>query len=157
MPYALHTLSAPGTLVAGYRAGDPVDPAVIEAWGLIEGEDWSADRPGEQVAPVAVRPADDTDRAAWVSYATARGVDPDEADGMSLDDLMAVDAEQVQTGRPADSAKKAEWVLYVNSHPQATDEDKAWAGDDTTTKAELQAWEPVGDPVAVAATEQTNG
>jgi hypothetical protein len=32
--------------------------------------------------------------------------------------------------------------MYVNGHPQATAEDQAWAGDDSTTKADLQAWAP---------------
>ncbi len=43
MPYALGTINAPGTLVAGYRRGDPIEPAVVDAWGLVEGEDFAAD------------------------------------------------------------------------------------------------------------------
>lgn len=170
MPYALHTLSAPGSLAAGYRRGDEVHPSVIENWSLIEGEDWQADRPDAAPSTVPPRPADDTDRGAWVSYVVARGTDPAEADDMPLADLMDLYPEDEQAPadsahpRPADSARKSEWVSYVNDHPQATAEDQAWAGDDSTTKADLMAWEPStqqpsrpADPVAESATEQANG
>lgn len=174
MPYALGTINAPGTLVAGYRRGDAIEPAVVEAWGLIEGQDFAADQP-EQVAPGATvplaRPADDTDRGAWVAYVVSRGTDPDDADNMGIDELMGLypEGEQAATGepvRPAESARKSEWVLYVNDHPQATTEDQAWAGDDSTTKADLIAWKPTAtgdetmprpDLVAQDATAQANG
>ncbi len=174
MPYALGTINAPGTLVAGYRRGDPIEPAVVEAWGLVEGEDFAADAP-EQVAPgeapVPARPADDTDRGAWVAYVVSRGTSQDDADNMPLDELMGLYPEDEQAAtdepaRPSESAKKAEWVLYVTDHPQATADDASWAGDDTTTKADLIAWKPAAtadetmprpDLVAQDATAQANG
>ena len=67
--------------------------------------------------------------------------------------------------RPADSAKKADWVAYV----EKLGADKEWAQADSTTRADLQAWQPdtqaaptvgvapVGDPVAVAASEAIKG
>jgi hypothetical protein len=165
MPYALHTLSAPGSLVAGYQRGDEIQPSVVEAWGLTA-DDVSDDYPGVVAeVPAVPRPVDDSDRGAWVAYAVSRGMDPEEADRTNLSDLMDAYPEDAPPAsadhpRPTDGAKKAEWVAYVESHPQATDDDKAWATNDATTKAELQAWHPgaqVGDPVAVAATEQANG
>jgi hypothetical protein len=165
MPYALHTLSAPGSLVAGYQRGDEILPSVVQAWGLGP-DDVSDDYPGVAAeAPAVPRPVDDSDRGAWVAYAVSRGMDPEEADRTNLSDLMDAYPEDAPPAsadhpRPADSARKSDWVTYVNDHPQATAEDQAWAGDDATTKAELQAWQPsaqVGDTVAVAATEQANG
>lgn len=157
---ALHTLNAPGTLVAGYRRGEPVDPSVVEAWGLTVGEDVTDGPLEESERVVAVpRPGPEANRAAWESYAVANGMSEEDAGNASQEDLEGVEPEPevVQAGRPADNARKAEWVSYVSDHPQATDEDKAWAGDDTTTKADLQGWKPVGDPVALAATEATHG
>jgi len=164
MPYALHTLTAPGSLVAGYQRGDEVLPSVVQAWGLTA-EDVSDEFPGTTAEPPVVpRPVDDADRGAWVAYAVSRGMDPEEAANTDLADLMDAYPEDAPAEdahpRPADSAKKGEWVTYVEKHPQATDADKTWASNDATTKADLQAWEPgaqVGDPVAVAATEQANG
>lgn len=166
--YATHTINAPGTLVAGYRAGDPIEPSVIEAWGLVEGDDYRTDAPRAET-PAVPRPADDTDRGAWVAYALSRGADPDRLDTMDLAEIMdrypEVDDEgsEADYPRPAESARKSEWVLYVTDHPHATAEDSAWAGDDSTTKADLMAWQPgdtapaSGDLVAENATEQANG
>jgi hypothetical protein len=36
---ALHSLAAPGTLVFGYHRGDPVEQSVVENWGLTVGGD----------------------------------------------------------------------------------------------------------------------
>ena len=84
MPYALQTIYAPNSYAAGYQAGDPIPEPVIENWSLVEGEHYAADQPTpEQVAaPVVPRPANDTDRGAWVAYAVSRGTDPAEAEGM---------------------------------------------------------------------------
>src|SRR5689334_11544185 len=155
MPYALHTLTPPGSLVAGYQRGDEVHPSVVAAWDLGP-DDVSDERPdGPAEAPLPARPVDDSDRNAWVAYAVSRGMDAEEAARTDLPDLMAAYPEDVpaEDSRPADSAKKAEWVTYVSKHPQASDGDKEWAAADSTTKAELQAWQPAGDTVAVAASE----
>jgi len=168
MLYALHRLSAPGTLVAGYQRGDEIREEVAEAWELVLGEDVSEERPDlEPPAPVVPRPGPGDNRVAWETWARANGMSEEDAAAATQDDLEsfepAANDERVESGpvRPADSAKKAEWVTYVSKHPQATAEDQAWAGDDATTKADLQAWQPgparSGDPVAEAATEQANG
>lgn len=162
MLYALHTLNAPGSLVAGYRTGDPISEAVAESWGLILGEDVSEDAPDTEAAPALTRPTEEDNRATWEAWAVANGMTPEDADQASQEDLEATGPSEApapaEHPRPADSAKKGDWVLYVNDHPQATAEDQVWAGDDTTTKADLQAWQPKpADPVAVAATEQANG
>lgn len=165
MPYALHTITPPGALVAGYHRGYEIHPAVVENWELVEGVDWSADPPDStpDAAPVLPRPVDDSDRGAWVAYVVSRGTPATDAEGMDLDVLMGLYPEGEEAddepARPADSARKSEWVLYVNDHPRATAEDQAWAGDDSTTKADLQAWRPAtpGDTVAVAATEANLG
>jgi len=129
MPYALHAIMPPGGLVAGYQRGHEIHASVIENWGLVEGQDWSADHPDHtEQAPVAAapRPVDDGDRAAWVAYAISRGTPAIDAEGMDLPVLMDLYPEEDESAaedadRPADSAKKAEWVRYVSSHPQADD------------------------------------
>lgn len=162
--YALRTIEAPGSLVAGYRAGDEVHPAVIESWGLVVGEDVAEDRPDPDAPATTVvpRPDEGANRAAWEAYALANGMSADDVAAATQEDLEGVEqAEPAEDHpRPAATAKKSEWVLYVNDHPQATAEDQAWAGDDTTTRAQLQEWQPLGqlgDPVAVEATERANG
>ena len=157
MPYALRMIPVRGGLAPAYQPGDPIEPHVIESWELTEGEDFAAERPDPDAGPQPLpRPADDTDRGAWVAYAISNGTDPDEARGMELDDLMAVEHAEpaADPQRPADSAKKADWVDYAVRRGA----DETWARADSTTKSDLQAWEPqVGDPLAVAATEQANG
>lgn len=178
MPYtALGNLAAPGTLVYGYRRGDEVPDSVVENWGLTIGEngdviDGPLDAVDTPVGGAPVRPGVEDNRSTWEAWGIANGMTPEEADAASQEDLEAAgpqehgavaDQTEVDHPRPADSAKKSEWVLYVNDHPQATAEDQAWAGDDSTTKADLQGWQPgasepeVGDPVAVEATERANG
>jgi hypothetical protein len=160
MPYALRAICAPGTIVPGYQRGHEILPGVIDAWELVEGEDWQADRPEGAMVPTVPRPDAGANRAAWEGYAISRGMPADKAAAATQEELEAVGDEPAAEDhpRPADSARKSEWVTYVNDHPQATDEDRAWAGDDSTTKADLMAWQPrPADPVAVAATEQANG
>jgi len=173
MYYALHTLSAPGTIVAGYQRGHEVPEPVVEAWGLVVGTDEDGADVSEQAptpdapVPVVPRPGPGDNRATWENYARSRGMSAEDAAAASQEELEAAGDSNDSDGaaddypRPADSAKKAEWVHYVHNHPQATVEDKGWASDDATTKAELQAWTPdtpvPGDTVAVNAAEQANG
>lgn len=162
---ALTSLHAPGTLVAGYRRGDEIKGAVIDAWGLEEGTDYVAgDLPADGAPAPVARPADEANRAEWEAYARANGMAADDAAGASIEDLQAVepDAPADDYPRPADSAKKAEWVTYVSNHPKATDRDKQWAGEEGTTKANLMEWQPSepehsGDPIAESASEAING
>ncbi len=166
---ALGPISQPGvdTYAVGYRRGDAVTAAVVENWALVVGEhvvegDLDEDGPA---SVTMTRPGPGDNRAAWEAWAVANGMSADDAAEASQDDLEAAgpseDGATADPGRPADSAKKAEWVAYVSGHPQATDDDRAWASADSTTKADLQGWQPglaeVGDPVAVAATEAANG
>lgn len=160
---ALGSLKQPGvdTYAVGYRRGDAVTAVVVENWGLVVGEDvveGDLDEDAAAAAPMA-RPGEGDNRATWEAWAVANGMSTEDAAAASQDDLEAV-GEQATDDRPADGAKKAEWVAYVSNHPQATDDDKAWASTDSTTKADLMAWQPasgakVGDPIAVAATEAT--
>jgi hypothetical protein len=144
--YALTTLRAPGTLSPGYFRGDYVPDAVAQSWKLVEGEDVQADPIDDSGdSPAVPRPADDTDAGEWRRFVIARGTDPDEAALMSLEELMDAyperdAAEGGTVERPADSAKKSEWVDYVI----ATGADEDWARADSTTKADLQAFEPGG-------------
>lgn len=145
--YALHRLSAPGTLSPGYFRGDYVPDAVAQAWELVDGADVQADPVNDEPeAPAVPRPVDDRDRAEWVRYAVARGMDPAEAEQTELSALMdAYPEDEASDGsgaveRPAESAKKATWVDYVI----AAGADEAWARSDDTTKADLQAFEPGG-------------
>lgn len=169
MPYALRTLSPPGSMVAGYQRGYEIQASVIESWKLVEGEDWSAEHPDRVERPTGPvflpRPVDDSDRGAWVAYAMSRGKTEEEVRDMELADLMSLYPDEqpadTQPDRPADSARKADWVAYVQGRAGDNEEIKAWAAEDSTTKAELQAWDPtstdVGDPLAISATEQANG
>lgn len=162
---ALGSLREPGveSYAFGYRRGDAVTAAVVENWGLVVGEDVVEGGLDESDTPqrAVPRPGDGANRAEWEAYAIATGMSPEDAADASQDDLEAAGSAPADD-RPTDGAKKAEWVAYVSNHPQATDDDKAWASTDSTTKADLQAWQPasgakVGDPVAVAATEAVNG
>lgn len=170
-PYvALGTIKRPGTMVNGYQRGDGVPASVVEDWEL---------EVGQQVMPfdtsVVGRPTEDGDRADWQAYAIGQGMDPAEAQAASLDDLIAAYPEPDEDAearalpvpgsmpeRPDADARKADWVAYVI----AMGADKEWAQAKGTTKAELQDWDegtgpgfaaPVGDPLAVQATELANG
>ena len=166
---ALRSLTAPGTIVFGYRYGDPVEASVVENWGLVVGEDVT-DGPIEDTVPLtppAARPGPEANRAAWEGYAIAHGMSEKDAAEAPLEELQADrDAKGKPVERPADSAKKADWVAYV----EKLGADKEWAQADSTTRADLQAWQPdtqaaptagvapvVGDPVAVAASEAIKG
>ncbi|GAA0528787.1 hypothetical protein GCM10010172_06740 [Paractinoplanes ferrugineus] len=167
---ALHGISAPGTSVFGYQRGHEVPEVVVANWNLIVGDDGSdadvTEGPLADLTPatvVVVRPDDGANRAAWEAYAVAAGMTEKDAAQAPLEELQAErDAKGKPVERPADNAKKADWVAYVKK----LGADKAWADDDTTTRADLQAWTPdhvvpvadpaaapaVGDPIAVAAT-----
>jgi hypothetical protein len=162
---ALRGILSPGTSVYGYHRGQPVTASVVDAWALTVGaaDDPDADvvegdLPADQVdvAPAAHRPTAADNRAAWEAWAVTNGVDPQRAAEASQEDLEAVTgAEQGdQPQRPADSAKKAEWQAYA----VALGADETWATADTTTKADLQAYEPQpGDTVATPAAEASRG
>ncbi len=163
--YALRAICAPGTIVPGYQRGHEILPSVVEAWELVEGEDWSHDHPDPDApAPVVPRPDEGANRAAWEGYAISRGMPAEKAATATQEDLEAVGEDDGAPAedhpRPADSARKSDWVLYIDGHPQATTEDREWAGADATTKADLQAWAPrvqSGDPVAESASDRVNG
>jgi hypothetical protein len=153
---ALGPIYAPGTSVAGYQRGHEVRAQVVEAWGLAVGVDViEGDLPAEyEATPAPQRPAESATRADWEVWGVATGMTEQEAADASIEDLQAATYEPpVDEGvqRPADSARKVDWQRYA----EARGADPAWANDPTTTKAELQAWEPTepGDTVAVAATE----
>ncbi len=157
--YALRTIHIPGTLAAGYQRGHFLPDSVAESWGLVEGEDYATEMPGDDdPGPVAVaRPADDSDRGAWVAYAISQGADPDEAREMQLSELMDAYPELTPDGdpmpeRPAESAKKAEWVEFVI----AAGADEEWARSSDTTKADLQEWEPGAERTAPVQQETTD-
>lgn len=163
---AMGTLSAPGTLVAGYRRGDPVADSVVENWGLVVGEDVAeGELPEVDGPPPMVRPRVEDTRATWERWAISNGMSPEDAAEVSQEELEdtgpADEGAASDPDRPADSAKKAEWVAYVQGRAGGDEQTEFWAADDSTTKAQLQAWRPgqgvVGDPVALAATEQANG
>lgn len=168
---ALRGILAPGTSVYGYHRGAPVAGQVVDAWGLVVGEAndpdadvVSGDLPAGELESVPLgRPTEADNRATWEAWAIANGMSEQDAAEVSQEDLEAVeavpDAEPAagqgdQPVRPADSAKKADWVAYA----EARGADPAWAGADSTTKADLQAYEPpVGDTIAAAATEANQG
>lgn len=164
---ALGSIAPPGSLVFGYHRGDRVEEGVVENWHLVVGEDVvEGELPTEELpttVPVA-RPSEDATRADWEAYAVANGMEPEKAAEVAQEDLEAVEpvepetvevpVETAPTDRPAESANKAEWIAYVTAN--GSDADRMWAKADGTTKANLIAWEPAGDPVAVAAGEQAN-
>lgn len=161
---ALHGILAPGTSVFGYHRGAPISAQVVEEWGLTVGEvndpdadvvagDLPADAPAGRIVP---RPDAGANRARWEGYAIANGMPAAEAMVASQEDLETVvtTPQGDQPERPADSAPKADWVAYAIERGA----DEQWARDSATTKANLQAYEPqVGDTIAVAATEMSQG
>lgn len=162
---ALRGILSPGTSVYGYHRGQPVTAEVVDTWSLTvgtandpEADVVEGDLPADEVdvAPVAHRPTEADNRAAWESWAVANGMDAQQAAEASQEDLEAVGGSEQgdQPERPADSAKKAEWQAYA----WALGADETWAYADTTTKADLQAYEPQpGDTVATSATEASQG
>lgn len=156
---ALRGIQAPGTTVFGYRRGDRVDESVVASWNLNVGTGPDADvAEGTDVpadtATVAVRPGPEGTRADWEAFAVAGGMSEQDAAVASQDELESAPAEAETPVRPADSAPKAEWQAYA----VALGADEAWARDSATTKVNLQAYEPpVGDTVAIAATEANQG
>jgi hypothetical protein len=161
---ALDSIQAPNTTVFGYRRGDPVGADVVENWGLevgvhvCEGDLVEGDPSG----PAMVRPGPEANRATWEQWAIANGMDPEQAAAAPMEDLEAAGPQEpaaaADPDRPADSARKAEWVTYVQGKAGDDEATQAWAAADSTTKADLQAWQPgSGDPIAEAATEATQG
>lgn len=154
---ALTSITPPGALVYGYHRGDPVSADVVGSWDLVVGEQVvEGPLPDEAPAVVMGRPGPEATRAQWEAYAVANGMDPDDVAEATQDDLEAVRPadEPVVGDRPAESANKAAWVAYVSTH--GSESDKAWAEAVGTTKANLMAWEPAGDPIAVDASERAN-
>ena len=164
---ALRGIMAPGTTVFGYHRGSPVSAQVVDTWGLAVGtandpdaDVVAGDLPAEEAAPVAVpRPTAADNRATWEAYAVANGMSAEDAAMASQEDLEAIDpagvaVEPSDPERPSDSAPKADWIVYA----EARGADPEWTHASGTTKADLQAYEPVaGDTVAVAATEANQG
>lgn len=160
---ALAGIKAPNTAVYGYQRGDRVHENVVQSWGLIVGSDVAegTELPDDsEPAPVMERPGPEGTRADWEKWAVYNGMPESSVSVASQDELEAVHGEQPpneqgeQPVRPADGAKKAEWQEYAAK----LGADETWAYADSTTKADLQAYEPpVGDTVAVAATEANQG
>lgn len=153
---ALASLGAPGTIVFGYRRGDEIPESVVEAWGLVEGEDYTTGELDDTQVPTVPRPGPENTRVDWERWAVSRGMDPEDAAAMPQDELEALDDQPAEPERPAVSATKAVWVEHVVS----AGADRDWA--ESVTKADLQKWQPgdvaaSGDPVAESATEQANG
>lgn len=158
---ALGSVHAPDSYAAGYRRGDEVSAQVVENWGLVVGEDVVEGDLTEDNDPAVVRlhtrPNEGATRADWEAWAVYNGMDADDAATATMEDLQDAGTKN-DPQRPADSAKKAEWVAWVIDQGA----DDGWARADSTTKADLQAWEPEavaadepesGDPVAESATE----
>lgn len=162
-------LYAPGTAAAGYQRGHAVPESVVENWGLAVGDTDDADvsegttLTDADTTPMQ-RPGPEANRATWERWAVANGMSEDDAAVAAQEALEKVEAKKLATlsaaptdaehgalaERPADSAPKADWIAYVVS----SGGDRQWANDSSTTKANLQAWEPVvGDNVAVVASE----
>jgi hypothetical protein len=163
---ALGPIYAPGSYAAGYQRGHAVPESVVENWDLRVGTDVAegSELPDDVPAGSMERPGPEATRATWEKWAVANGMSAEDAAQAAQEALekieaaspspaepVADDTEQgEQPVRPADSAPKAEWITFV----VASGGDERWANDSTTTKANLQAWQPpAGDTVAVAATE----
>lgn len=146
-------IQAPGTAVFGYQRGDDVRASVVEAWGLVVGDHVVEGPLTDDDRPASAPPSEADTRVTWEAWAVANGMSAEDAESASMEDLRAVGAEPADD-RPADSAKKSEWVDYAIKRGA----EESWARDDSTTKANLQAWTPApGDTVAVAATEANQG
>lgn len=163
---ALTTIYAPGTSVAGYQRGHAVPADVVENWDLAVGTDVAegAELPENEGGTPMQRPGPEATRATWERWAVANGMSEHDATIAAQDALEKIEAKKMAEpepaasqaeplevpARPADSAPKADWIAYV----VASGGDERWAGDSATTKANLQAWEPLsGDPVAESASE----
>jgi hypothetical protein len=79
---ALQDILDPGYGRAAYREGEGLYAQVVEDWGLVVGEDVTPARPDSMP-----QPAGNASRAQWAKYAQIQGVDPDEVDGMTRDQL----------------------------------------------------------------------
>jgi hypothetical protein len=129
-------------VTAALRPGPESNRAAWESWAVANG--WTAE-------DAAAGSQDDLEAIEAAPLATpvpadkATGTDFQNATPVTADNTPGPAEAAADVARPAESAKKSDWVLYVNDHPQATSEDQAWAGDDTTTKADLIAWEPGGN------------
>lgn len=163
---ALIDIPVPGTSVFGYRRGHAVPESVVQNWELAVGEQVAegTQLPEDDESGATMgRPGPEATRATWEKWAVANGMSQEDAAVAAQEALEKVEAKKadaepsvpddaapVAPERPADSAAKAEWVKFVVD----SGGDPQWANDSATTKANLQAWEPVvGDTVAVSATE----
>jgi hypothetical protein len=77
---ALKDLYSNGVL--GYSKGDPVPAGPVENLGYVIGEDVAPS--GLALMP---KPAKNASRATWAAYAADQGMDQDEIDGMTRDQL----------------------------------------------------------------------
>lgn len=137
---ALTSIGPPGSMVFGYRRGDEVASDVVDAWGLVVGEHVTTD-PADAEADAStppVRPGPEDTLSTWQAYAVSRGMDADKADSADMEELQAY-ADKADAPAPSGSEKAA---------PRKRTAAK------TTDRP---AGEPVGDPVAMSATESTNG
>lgn len=110
---ALEDITAPGTLVVGYRTGDPVTGEVVSEWGLTVGEQVEKNNDYKPVD--TERPADDDhNRKSWEAYVVGQGKSREDAQAASLDDLQKMvpaptkPAWQVNDEKAAAEAAKAD-------------------------------------------------
>jgi hypothetical protein len=83
---ALHAINAPNSYARAYNPGDGIDAPVVEAWGLIVGDDVE---PADGYRHP--RPAEDSnDRASWEAYVVGKGTTLDDARAASLDGLRGM-------------------------------------------------------------------
>lgn len=147
---ALEPIAAPDSFAFGYMRGDAVGADVVKNWGLEVGVQVCEGDLAEEVRPNeagAAQPGPEANYAAWQTWAVANGMPQAEAEAASMEQLQGWNAPDDSAGRPADSAVKADWVAYV----EANGADVSWAEASTTTKADLQAWQPGDVTTDVAA------
>ena len=121
---ALTVINAP-TGVRAYNPGDDVPASAVENLGLVV---------GQQVLPANVhivpRPAGNARRAEWEAYWLGQGLDQEEVDGMTRDEMAAREPEFEVAEQPFDAGGVLPGGVQLVADPQ-------------------------GDTVAEQATEQT--
>lgn len=148
---ALEGIMAPNTAVFGYQRGDAVGADVVENWGLEVGVQVCEGDLTEEVAASQTggqRPGPEATYGDWQAWAIANGMPTPDAGVATIEQLQNYDSPDADSSRPADSANKAAWVAYVEGLGASS----AWAEASTTTKADLQAWQP-GDVQEDVATD----
>lgn len=75
-----------------YAEGQGIFAQVVEDWGLVVGEDVTPARPD-----VVERPAGNAKRSEWATFRLGQGMDPEQVDGMTRDELRDADAEDPST------------------------------------------------------------